>query len=829
VAFRAALLFFCVADMANVDPMYQYSMPWFTNLFCKAIEDSEKTDVIADRLKILAEFFTYSLYENICRSLFEAHKLLFSFCVSIKILQGDNLIDPEEWRFFLSASSGSKVDAPNPDPSWVTSAVWNTITSLAKLPTFDGLERTFAGDIASWRKYFDSSETHEESIPGAWDSKLNPLQKLCVLRCVRPDKVVPGMQNYVKSYIGQRFIEPPPFDLATSYKDASSTMPIVFVLSPGADPYDDLLKFATEMKFAKKLLPISLGQGQGPIAEKHMFQAMERGTWVLLQNCHLAPSWMPRLEAIVEQYDPDSMHRDYRLWLTSMPSDKFPVSILQNSVKMTIEPPRGVKMNMKGSYTNFQDSYLEAHPKSPEFKKLLYGLCFFHALLQDRRKFGPLGFNIRYEFTTSDLKCCILQLETFLARYEQVPYTVLVNLFGHINYGGRITDDWDRRMVMTVLMGVINEGIMSDDFPLGPGAYYLSPPQGQVADYMKRIAEMPLNPHPNIFGLHENAEITCAQNETNELCEIMLSLQPKVSSGGGKSRDDVIADVALELQARKIKPFPLDEIAAKYPLAYEQSMNTVLSQECIRYNKLINIFNKSLADLLKALKGLVVMSSDLDAMATSLFSNQVPATWAKAAYPSLKPLASWMEDLVQRIAFVQIWIDGGPPPAYWISGFFFPQAFLTGTLQNYARKYQVAIDTVSFGFEVLDVDPATNTKGPEDGCYIHGFFLEGASWDANAKVLVEAKPKELYMQFPMIWLDPQVDRPLPTSGVYSCPAYKTLTRAGTLSTTGHSTNFVLMCELPSSEPCTGIFSKYCEGFAPHWIKRAVALFCSLNY
>ena len=102
--------------------------------------------------------------------------------------------------------------------------------------------------------------------------------------------------------------------------------------------------------------------------------------------------------------------------------DKFPVSILQNSVKMTNEPPRGVKMNVKLSYSNFTDAYLNAQAKPPEFKKLLYGTCFFHALLQDRRKFGALGWNIRYEFTTGDLKCCILQLETFDARYDDVPY-----------------------------------------------------------------------------------------------------------------------------------------------------------------------------------------------------------------------------------------------------------------------------------------------------------------------------------------------------------------------------------------------------------------------
>jgi len=830
VARRAALLFFCVADMSGVDPMYQYSMPWFVNLFTRAIEDSEKSDDMAQRLETLLDFSTYLIYENICRSLFEAHKLLFSFTVTIRILQAKGEVNADEYRFFLSGSAGAKrEETKRPDAPWITAAVWNAVTSLSTLPKFEGLDKSVAQKLSLWRAYFDSSDTHKERIPGSWQAELDPLQRLCVLRCFRPDKVVPGMQMLVTHYIGARYIEAPPFNLATSFRDASNLLPIVFVLSAGADPYDSLLKFANEMRFSKKLVAISLGQGQGPIAERLMSQAMERGTWVLLQNCHLASSWMPKLEAFVEQYNPDQMHRDYRLWLTSMPSDKFPVLILQNSVKMTIEPPRGVKMNLLGSYNNFTDTYLDSHPKRKEFKKLLYGLCCFHALLQDRRKFGALGFNICYEFTTGDLKCCILQLETFLARYDKVPYKVLVNLFGHINYGGRITDDWDRRMVMTLLRGIINEGIMDDEFQIAPGREYYSPPPGTVAQYVNVIMTMPLSPHPNIFGLHENADITCAQNETNELCEIMMSLQPKAAGGGGRNREDVIEEVALELQARALRPFPLAEISVAYPLLYEESMNTVLSQECIRYNKLIDVFSSSLAALLKALKGLVVMSAELEAMADALYANQVPSIWAKAAYPSLKALGGWMDDLVQRIAFVQRWVNDGPPPVFWISGFFFPQAFLTGTLQNYARKYSLAIDTVSFDFEILHEKAAVSRKRPDDGCYIHGLFLEGASWNHVGRTLVEAKPKELYVAFPAIWLNPKVDRPPPTAGVYSCPVYKTLTRAGTLSTTGHSTNFVLMVELPSEEECSGVFSRYCETFSSHWIKRAVALFCALNY
>ena len=164
-----------------------------------------------------------------------------------------------------------------------------------------------------------------------------------------------------------------------------------------------------------------------------------------------------------------------------------------------------------------------------------------------------------------------------------------------------------------------------------------------------------------------------------------------------------------------------------------------------------------------------------------------------------------------------------------MSGFFFPQAFLTGTLQNFARRYQVAIDTVDFDFHVLKTDGTDIVDKPPDGVFIYGMFLEGAGWDGNEHCLVESNAKELFVNFPAVHLDPKVGRQTPPSGVYACPCYKTTTRAGTLSTTGHSTNFVLMIEVPSKEPCSGNFHKYVETYSAHWIKRAVALFTTLAY
>lgn len=94
---------------------------------------------------------------------------------------------------------------------------------------------------------------------------------------------------------------------------------------------------------------ISLGSGQGPRASKMIEDGIRDGKWVLLQNCHLMISWMSKLEQIVEAISMQA-HPDFRLWLTSSPSPQFPVAILQNAVKMTMEPPTGLKANLLQTY-----------------------------------------------------------------------------------------------------------------------------------------------------------------------------------------------------------------------------------------------------------------------------------------------------------------------------------------------------------------------------------------------------------------------------------------------------------------------------------------------
>ena len=253
-------------------------------------------------------------------------------------------------------------------------------------------------------------------------------------------------------------------------------------------------------------------------------------------NCHLATSFMPKLEHIVENLD-DSNHRDFRLWLTSMPNKDFPVSTLQNSVKMTLEPPSGLRQNLLRTYEALDPKDFDDCTKPDIYKKLLFGFCFFHAIVQDRRKFGSIGWNIPYEFTNEDHIVSRRQLKIFVMDYELVPYKVLNYIGAEINYGGRVTDDKDSRLIITILRTFINHQILDDSFRFSKSGLYYSPPTGEKEDYIEYIKSLPLNPSPEAFGLHENAEITTSQNTTRVLLETILSMQPRASSGTGKTRD----------------------------------------------------------------------------------------------------------------------------------------------------------------------------------------------------------------------------------------------------------------------------------------------------
>ncbi|XP_069036810.1 dynein axonemal heavy chain 3 isoform X1 [Lepisosteus oculatus] len=820
VAEHSSILFFCISDLANIEPMYQYSLTWFINLYVQSIAQSLKSEDLQTRIENIIEHFTVSIYNNVCRSLFEKDKLLFSLLLTVGIMKGKGKVNDAVWRFLLTGGVALDNPHPNPAPEWLSEKSWSEIVRASGLDNLQGLMEHVRRNLPKWKKIYDSARPHEEQLPDEW-KLLEGMYRMIVLRCFRPDKIVPAVQEFITDNMGKTYIEPPTFDLAGSYNDSSCCAPLIFVLSPGADPMAGLLKFADDLGMGgTKIQSISLGQGQGPIAAKMIESAIKAGTWIVLQNCHLATSWMPSLEKICEEViTPEDTQPSFRLWLTSYPSDKFPVSILQNGVKMTNEPPKGLRANLLRSYLNdpiSDPAFFNSSRKQEVWQKLLFGLCFFHALVQERRNFGPLGWNIPYEFNESDLRISMRQIQMFLNEYDEVPLEALTYLTGECNYGGRVTDDKDRRLLLSLLsIFYSRELVEQEQYRLSPGDVYYVPAHGTYQCYIDYVRNLPISADPGVFGLHENADITKDNQETNQLLDGVLLTLPRQSGGGAKSPQEVVEELAVDILSKLPADFDLEKVIEKYPVIYEESMNTVLRQELIRFNRLTQVVRSSLVNIRKALKGQVVMSAELENVFNSMLVGKVPAMWASKSYPSLKPLGSYVADFLARLHFLQDWIDNGPPNVFWISGFYFTQSFLTGVSQNFARKYTIPIDHVGFEFEVTTQETDMPAK-PEDGAYIKGLFLEGARWDREKRVIGESLPKILFDPLPIIWLKPGESSKFLHENVYFCPVYKTSARRGTLSTTGHSTNYVLPIELPSDRP------------QQHWINRGVACLCQLD-
>uniref|UniRef100_A0A803VKC7 Dynein axonemal heavy chain 12 n=1 Tax=Ficedula albicollis TaxID=59894 RepID=A0A803VKC7_FICAL len=814
VAQHSAVLFFSIADLANIDPMYQYSLSWFVSLYISSIHDSNKSKILKKRLQYLNDHFTYNLYCQVCRSLFETDKLLFSFLLCCNLLMANNEIEHQEFMFLLTGGVGLKNEHKNPDPSWLSDKSWDELCRASEIPAMKRLRSHVSENIGEWQKMYDSKEPHNFPLPEEWNDTLTELQKMIVLRCLRPDKIGPAITIFVTEKLGKKFVEPPPFDLAKSYLDSTATVPLIFVLSPGADPMSSLLKLANDRDMVgDKFQSISLGQGQGPIATKMIQTGMEEGTWVCLQNCHLAVSWMPMLEKICEELDSEKCHPEFRLWLTSYPSPKFPVTILQNGVKMTNEPPTGLRLNLLQSFLSDPISDPEFFAGCPGkeliWEKLLFGVCFFHALVQERRKFGPLGWNIPYGFNESDLRISIRQLQLFINEYSHVPFEAVSYLTGECNYGGRVTDDWDRRLLLTMLDDFYNPDIIENPrYTFSPSGHYYAPPKGTYEEYIEFIKNLPFTQHPEVFGLHENVDIAKDLQQTKTIFESLLLTQGGGTQGTSGGGDSTLYAIADDILSKLPKDFDIESCLIKYPVRYEESMNTVLVQEMERFNHLIRTIRITLINLKKAIKGLVVMDAALEALSSSLLVGKVPEKWAEHSYPSLKPLGSYIVDLLARLKFLQDWYELGKPAVFWLSGFYFTQAFLTGAMQNYARKHRIPIDLLGYEFEVIPQDTADSA--PEDGVYIHGLFLDGARWDRS-----RSYPKVLFDAMPIIWIKPG-EYDFSDTTAYVCPLYKTSERKGVLSTTGHSTNFVIALRLNTDQP------------VQHWIKRGVALLCQLD-
>lgn len=460
IAIRGSVLYFVIDEVSRIVPMYQYSLQYIKKLFNNAIKNTKKEEDEDDEVRNakLMDNITKTIYKNISRGLFEEHKFIFSLLICIRIQIKDEKLDPMMWEIFLRGPPPFSNENKPTKPDNITEMNWNIAYYLdITYPQFLGI----CDDIDKSNQVYEMEfsrypKPFERQIPDKCrmsKATLNDFDKIMLIKILKQEKVLYSLDSYVDKCLGSYFVGSLEVKMDDVYDESDNRTPIIFVLSQGADPRSGLEKLAAEQgvivgqkkenkqlkesgeqidevtkeKKEKRMLPTSLGQGQGPLALEILKECMREGYWALLENCHLAKSWMPELAKFVKSLTRlDNIHPDFRLFLTSMPADYFPVSILQNGIKLTTEPPRGIKANMIRSLNFLDEAYLEQNETLREpLHKLTLGLCFFHAIVQERRKFGPLGWNKRYEFNDSDLetsKTVLANLLEGLSDESQIPW-----------------------------------------------------------------------------------------------------------------------------------------------------------------------------------------------------------------------------------------------------------------------------------------------------------------------------------------------------------------------------------------------------------------------
>lgn len=778
--------------------MYNTSLQQFLGLFYYAIANSPKAQFPKDRVANIIAALTQKVYRYINRGLYERDRVTFKLLMCFKILIKANILTAADVSVFLKAGAG--IDDRNKKYSWMDDKRWLNIVALSKHKFgndhsffFKELPERIGRLEKEWKKFFDEAEPENAIIPDfeekiAADQTIGHFLHMCLIRSVREDRAVLACNQFIRKTLGDYYTQPVTDQIVDIWEESRTNKPVLYLLTAGADPTNNIDEFAKK----KKQFPtnkVSMGEEQEKPAEsKIVNEGFRDGKWLILNNCHLSLDFMAKMEEVLNPKNKE-VHEDFRLWITCQESPEFPLGLLQMAIKVTNEPPRGLQAGINRTYsTMINQDFLERVEPYEKWRAIVYMMCFMHSVVYERRKFGPLGFCIPYEFNSSDLEASLLYMEKHMNQSQltgsAMSFKAMQYMTCEVQYGGRITDELDREMFNQYGMLWITEDVFKEkqSFNTLITEYsYFIPDFNEHQKYIEHINTLPDRDSPLIFGLNPNADLTYRSKEAVEMINVLIDTMPKESSGGsGKSIEEEVKD---RLNNELIKQLPPDFIEVEVEeriktlrgpkgvpgTGKEIPLNTFLFQEIQRLQRVIDIVRTTMNDMVLAIDGQIIMTQTLVDCINALSDFRVPKIWqfdpTGVEISWLTPgLAGWLKGLLDRHYQLNNWLNSQNrerPVSFWLTGFSNPQGFLTSMKQEVTRQHKNdmwSLDEVDYKTEVTkDLIQGEDgriegkvIKPVDEGVLIHGLFLEGAQWHRNDKRFEEQTAKDFFFPFPII-------------------------------------------------------------------------------
>ncbi|KAM9321467.1 cytoplasmic dynein 2 heavy chain 1 [Gastrophryne carolinensis] len=733
LAESASRMYFIICDLSKINNMYRFSLAAFLRLFQRTLLSKQESGNTELRIKSLISSLKHVVYEYVCRSLFKADQLMFA----LHFVRGmhPDLFQENEWDAFTGViigdmfkKSDSQKSLRDQIPSWIEQErAWAVALLKASLPA---LYQSLSLEDSNQWSHFSKSSVCEQEFPAAIAKKLSLFQQVLVVQCIRPDRLQSAMALFACKTLGLKELSPAPLNLKRLSKDTLAMEPILIIISPGADPSQELQELASAEVGRENYREVAMGQGQADLAIQTLRECAREGEWLCLKNLHLVISWLPVLEKELNMLQPKP---SFRLWLTAEVHPKFTPILLQSSLKITYEAPPGLKKNLLRTYESWTPEQVGKNGVLAR-TQALFSLAWFHAVCQERRNYIPQGWTKFYEFSLSDLRAAYDIIDRLYEGDRKFQWEFVHGLLENAVYGGRVDNYFDLRVLRSYLEQFFNShagGLRGSKmtFPLSISL----PNSCSIMDYRNVIESLPEDDKPVYFGLPANIARSSQRMISSQVISKLRILSRVVTAGSKFDRELWSNELSPVLSLWKKLNQNSNLIHQKVSPPTERHGSPILSfiiLEQFNAIRLVQSIHQSLAALSKVIRGTSLLSSEVQSLASALLEQKCPLSWQSKWEGPEDPL-QYLRGLVSRTIAIQSWVEKSEKQTLLsdtldLSELFHPDTFLNALRQETARTMNCSMDNLRFvaSWKGRIHDAKLQVK-------VSGLQLEGCSFDGS--------------------------------------------------------------------------------------------------
>nr|CAD7194334.1 unnamed protein product [Timema douglasi] len=830
-------IYFTMDSLNQIHFLYQYSLKFFLDIFSSVLLSNPKLSNTTDygtRLAIITRDLFGVCYERVARGMLHTDRLTFALLlcrIHLKGVPGEVSLD-QEFTFFLRGKEGMLTSKPPSMEGLNTEQLEALFRLSTRLQAFSKLAQHIQEmpEIGAWLQ----QGTPEQCVPKLWEEEKQlsligtAMYQLLVIQArtsavpsaFRPDRVIAAGQLFVSAVLGEDFMPAAEkeLDLASNVEtELRANVPALLCSVPGFDASGRVDDLAAEL--SKPIASIAIGSAEGfNQADRAINLAVKSGRWVMLKNVHLAPQWLVQLEKKLHSLQP---HAAFRLFLTMEINPKVPYNLLRAGRIFVFEPPPGIRANLLRTFSteyHLFTGYLSTLQvpasrmmKAPtERARLYFLLAWFHAIVQERLRYVPLGWAKYYEFNESDLRVACDTLDTWIEATamgrtnlppEKVPWDALVTLLSQCIYGGKIDNDYDQRLLASFLSKLFTPRSFEGDFALvanvdgvagGPGGQrHITMPDGNRRDhFLHWIESLADRQTPSWLGLPNNAEKVLLTTRGTDLVSKLLKMQQLEDDDELAYSVDEGLDKPHEQKGdgRPSWMRTLNNSASTWLNLLPKSLQTLrrtvdnIKDPLYRYfEREVNSGAKLLQDVIHDLDDVVLICRGEKKqtnyhrnMLSELVKGILPASWRRYTVPRGCTVIQWITDFSQRIKQLQETFD------VWLGGLLNPEAYITATRQCIAQANSWSLEELLMEVTITE---ASEGKQSIDDCSfgVVGLKLQGATSRNNQLLLTSTIMMDLPVTY-IRWIRSGSGSEVSRSGKLSLPVYLNSTRTELLFT-----------------------------------------------